>query len=88
MPWTDLAVAGKHVITVEGLGDVDHPHPLQERLGKLHASQYVFGANGKETAADSVDVDFVRPASSCRCMPSSGTLSTPILSSSPCARRT
>jgi xanthine dehydrogenase iron-sulfur cluster and FAD-binding subunit A len=41
----DLAVAGKHVITVEGLGNVDHPHPLQERLGKLHASQCVLGGN-------------------------------------------
>lgn len=32
-------VVGKHVITVEGLGSVDKPHPLQERMGKLHGSQ-------------------------------------------------
>jgi xanthine dehydrogenase iron-sulfur cluster and FAD-binding subunit A len=41
----DLVVAGKHVITVEGLGNVDYPHPLQERLGKLHASQCVLSGN-------------------------------------------
>jgi hypothetical protein len=35
-------VVGKHVITVEGLGSVNNPHPLQERLAKLHGSQYVF----------------------------------------------
>lgn len=32
-------VVGKHVITVEGLGNVNNPHPLQERLSKLHGSQ-------------------------------------------------
>jgi len=32
-------VVGKHVITIEGLGNVDKPHPLQERLAKLHGSQ-------------------------------------------------
>lgn len=36
-----MIVIGKHVITIEGLGTVDNPHPLQERLGKLHGSQYV-----------------------------------------------
>jgi aerobic-type carbon monoxide dehydrogenase small subunit (CoxS/CutS family) len=35
------AVIGKHVITVEGLGNAEHPHPLQERMAKLHGSQYV-----------------------------------------------
>jgi xanthine dehydrogenase iron-sulfur cluster and FAD-binding subunit A len=34
-----LVVVGKHVITVEGIGNVDNPHPLQERLAKLHGSQ-------------------------------------------------
>lgn len=32
-------VVGKHVITVEGLGTAEHPHPLQERMAKLHGSQ-------------------------------------------------
>lgn len=32
-------VVGKHLITIEGLGNVDHPHPLQERIAKLHGSQ-------------------------------------------------
>ncbi|KAF7155382.1 hypothetical protein CNMCM5623_007453 [Aspergillus felis] len=41
-----IGVAGKHVITVEGLGNVDHPHPLQERLGKLHGSQCGFCTPG------------------------------------------
>ncbi|PWY76083.1 xanthine dehydrogenase [Aspergillus sclerotioniger CBS 115572] len=41
-----IGVAGKHVITVEGLGNIDHPHPLQERLGKLHASQCGFCTPG------------------------------------------
>ncbi|EAW19801.1 xanthine dehydrogenase [Aspergillus fischeri NRRL 181] len=41
-----IGVAGKHVITVEGLGNADHPHPLQERLGKLHASQCGFCTPG------------------------------------------
>ena len=36
-----MIVIGKHVITIEGLGTVDNTHPLQERLGKLHGSQYV-----------------------------------------------
>ena len=34
-------VVGKHVITVEGLGNAENPHPLQERMAKLHGSQYV-----------------------------------------------
>lgn len=32
-------VVGKHVITVEGIGSLDNPHPLQERMAKLHGSQ-------------------------------------------------
>jgi xanthine dehydrogenase/oxidase len=34
-----VPVIGKHVITIEGLGDVENPHPLQERIAKLHGSQ-------------------------------------------------
>jgi xanthine dehydrogenase/oxidase len=32
-------VVGKHVITVEGIGNSENPHPLQERMAKLHGSQ-------------------------------------------------
>ncbi|KAK2743120.1 hypothetical protein FQN55_007571 [Onygenales sp. PD_40] len=41
-----VGVVGKHVITVEGLGSVEKPHPLQERMGKLHASQCGFCTPG------------------------------------------
>ncbi|GAA6006159.1 hypothetical protein JCM10207_000545 [Rhodosporidiobolus poonsookiae] len=34
-----VSIAGKHVITVEALGDSDNPHPLQERMWKLNGSQ-------------------------------------------------
>lgn len=43
---TDKIVTGKHVITVEGLGSVDNPHPLQDRIAKLHASQCGFCTPG------------------------------------------
>jgi hypothetical protein len=33
-----VSVDGKHVITVEGLGNADNPHPLQERLWKMSGS--------------------------------------------------
>ena len=32
-------VVGKHVITIEGIGNAENPHPLQERMAKLHGSQ-------------------------------------------------
>ncbi|QKX60096.1 uncharacterized protein TRUGW13939_07238 [Talaromyces rugulosus] len=41
-----VGVVGKHVITVEGLGSVNNPHPLQERLAKLHGSQCGFCTPG------------------------------------------
>jgi len=34
-----FSVVGKHLITVEGLGTASSPHPLQERIAKLHGSQ-------------------------------------------------
>jgi len=39
-------IDGKHVITTEGLGNVGHPHPLQERIAKLHGSQCGFCTPG------------------------------------------
>lgn len=41
-----IGIDGKHVITTEGLGQVGHPHPLQERIAKLHGSQCGFCTPG------------------------------------------
>ncbi|KAI1610265.1 xanthine dehydrogenase [Exophiala viscosa] len=41
-----VGVVGKHLITVEGLGSVANPHPLQERIAKAHGSQCGFCTPG------------------------------------------
>ncbi|KAF1349274.1 hypothetical protein EJ07DRAFT_140632 [Lizonia empirigonia] len=41
-----VGIDGKHVITVEGIGNVNKPHPLQERIAKLHGSQCGFCTPG------------------------------------------
>ncbi|KAJ4371997.1 hypothetical protein N0V83_003770 [Neocucurbitaria cava] len=41
-----VGIDGKHVITVEGIGNVGRPHPLQERIAKLHGSQCGFCTPG------------------------------------------
>ncbi|OAK93584.1 hypothetical protein IQ06DRAFT_262167 [Phaeosphaeriaceae sp. SRC1lsM3a] len=41
-----VGVDGKHVITVEGIGNINRPHPLQERIAKLHGSQCGFCTPG------------------------------------------
>jgi len=41
-----IGIDGKQVITVEGIGSVDTPHPLQERIAKLHGSQCGFCTPG------------------------------------------
>ncbi|PQE20593.1 xanthine dehydrogenase protein [Rutstroemia sp. NJR-2017a BBW] len=41
-----IGVVGKHVITIEGLGHSENPHPLQERIAKLHGSQCGFCTPG------------------------------------------
>jgi xanthine dehydrogenase/oxidase len=41
-----VGVDGKHVVTIEGIGNVDRPHPLQERIAKLHGSQCGFCTPG------------------------------------------
>ncbi|KAG5351494.1 hypothetical protein C0989_006229 [Termitomyces sp. Mn162] len=41
-----VSVDGKHIITVEGLGDSDNPHPLQERMWKMSGSQCGFCTPG------------------------------------------
>jgi xanthine dehydrogenase/oxidase len=34
-----VSVDGKHVITVEGIGNVEKPHSVQERIAKGNGSQ-------------------------------------------------
>ncbi|CAI6331447.1 unnamed protein product [Periconia digitata] len=41
-----VGIDGKHVITVEGIGNVHKPHALQERIAKLHGSQCGFCTPG------------------------------------------
>ena len=41
-----VSVDGKHVITVEGIGNSEKPHPVQERIAKLHGSQCGFCTPG------------------------------------------
>ncbi|KAL1383823.1 molybdopterin binding aldehyde oxidase/xanthine dehydrogenase [Phyllosticta capitalensis] len=41
-----VGVDGKHIITIEGIGDVLNPHPLSERIAKLHGSQCGFCTPG------------------------------------------
>ena len=33
-----VSVDGKHIITVEGIGNVKRPHPAQERIVRIHSS--------------------------------------------------
>ncbi|KAK0706964.1 molybdopterin binding aldehyde oxidase/xanthine dehydrogenase [Lasiosphaeria miniovina] len=40
------SIDGKHVITVEGIGNVKKPHPAQERVAKSHGSQCGFCTPG------------------------------------------
>ncbi|KAI5855810.1 Molybdopterin-binding domain of aldehyde dehydrogenase-domain-containing protein [Tricharina praecox] len=41
-----VSVDGKHVITVEGIGNTAKPHPVQERIAKMHGSQCGFCTPG------------------------------------------
>ncbi|KAI0376086.1 xanthine dehydrogenase [Hypomontagnella monticulosa] len=41
-----VGVDGKSLITIEGLGTVARPHPLQERVAKMHGSQCGFCTPG------------------------------------------
>ncbi|KAM7220208.1 molybdopterin binding Aldehyde oxidase/xanthine dehydrogenase [Rhypophila decipiens] len=41
-----VSVDGKHVITVEGIGNVKQPHPAQERVAKSNGSQCGFCTPG------------------------------------------
>lgn len=41
-----IACDGRHIITIEGIGSVANPHPLQERVAKMHGSQCGFCTPG------------------------------------------
>ena len=41
-----VSVDGKHVITIEGIGDTKRPHPTQERIAKSSGSQCGFCTPG------------------------------------------
>ena len=41
-----VSVDGKHLITVEGIGTSNNPHPAQERIAKMHGSQCGFCTPG------------------------------------------
>ncbi|KAJ7896095.1 Molybdopterin-binding domain of aldehyde dehydrogenase-domain-containing protein [Mycena olivaceomarginata] len=77
-----VSVDGKHIITVEGVGSPEHPHPIQERLWKLSGSQCGFctpgiimslyalvrnaAYRGSLSTAD-VELDGVLDGNLCRC---------------------
>ncbi|KAF7324796.1 Xanthine dehydrogenase/oxidase [Mycena kentingensis (nom. inval.)] len=77
-----VSVDGKHVITVEGVGSPENPHPIQERLWKLSGSQCGFctpgiimslyavvrnaSYRGSLSAAD-VELDGALDGNLCRC---------------------
>jgi xanthine dehydrogenase/oxidase len=42
-----VSVDGKHVITVEGIGNVKRPHPAQERIARGNGSQCGFCTPGR-----------------------------------------
>ena len=41
-----VSVDGKHVVTVEGIGDVDNPHAAQQRIAVGNGSQCGFCTPG------------------------------------------
>lgn len=41
-----ISIEGKHLITIEGLGNMKKPHPLQERIALFHGSQCGFCTQG------------------------------------------
>ncbi|KAJ7166651.1 xanthine dehydrogenase [Mycena filopes] len=77
-----ISVDGKHVITVEGVGNQKNPHPIQERMWKLSGSQCGFctpgiimslyamvrnaAYRGSLSTAD-VELDGVLDGNLCRC---------------------
>ncbi|KAF4548241.1 Xanthine dehydrogenase [Elsinoe fawcettii] len=72
-----VSVDGKHVITVEGIGNVKRPHPVQERMAKGNGSQCGFCTPGivmsmyallrNDTAPTEEDIEEAFDGNLCRC---------------------
>jgi xanthine dehydrogenase/oxidase len=72
-----VSVDGKHVITVEGIGNVKRPHPAQERIAKGNGSQCGFCTPGivmslyallrNTDAPTELDVEEAFDGNLCRC---------------------
>ncbi|TID12881.1 xanthine dehydrogenase [Venturia nashicola] len=72
-----VSVDGKHVITVEGIGNVTRPHPAQERIAKSNGSQCGFCTPGivmslyallrNNSAPSEHDVEEAFDGNLCRC---------------------
>ncbi|KAG9232189.1 putative xanthine dehydrogenase [Amylocarpus encephaloides] len=72
-----VSVDGKHVITVEGIGNVKRPHPAQERIAKSNGSQCGFCTPGivmslyallrNDSSPSEHDVEEAFDGNLCRC---------------------
>jgi xanthine dehydrogenase/oxidase len=72
-----VSVDGKHVITVEGIGNVNKPHPTQERIAKSNGSQCGFCTPGivmslyallkNDSSPSEHDVEEAFDGNLCRC---------------------
>lgn len=72
-----VSLDGKHVITIEGIGNVEKPHPSQERVAKMNGSQCGFCTPGivmslyallrNNTAPSSEEVEEAFDGNLCRC---------------------
>ncbi|KAF7547775.1 hypothetical protein G7046_g8908 [Stylonectria norvegica] len=71
------SVDGKHIITIEGIGNVERPHPAQERIAKSNGSQCGFCTPGivmslyallrNNTAPSKDDIEEAFDGNLCRC---------------------
>ncbi|RDW77697.1 molybdenum cofactor-binding protein [Coleophoma cylindrospora] len=64
-----VGVVGKHLITIEGLGNAQYPHPLQERISKLHGSQNAYDPVNKvfNLSASDIELEGHLDGNLCRC---------------------
>lgn len=72
-----ISLDGKHVITIEGIGNTERPHPTQERVAKSHGSQCGFCTPGivmslyallrNNTAPSEDEIEEAFDGNLCRC---------------------